>query len=448
MKVGVVTGSISRMAGGLFESVRAPTLLLEEKGIPQEVFGLKDRFSKEDSRNWSPLVPRTFSTLGPRFVGLSPHLKKALMDSDCELIHNHGIWLWLSGHVNSWHRRTKRPYIISPHGMVDPWALRNSWRKKRVARWLFEDRHLHEAACLRALCESEAEAMRAYGLRNPIAVIPNGVALPAQPGGRRPEVGGRTDSLSVSLSESDPSTENYLNFNLNLKRRSPRSAKKLLLFLSRLHPKKGLGELIEAWAKTPDRKGWTLVIAGWGDPAYEEGLKALARARGLRVEMGDGRWEMGGRPSYAPNLADSEGATEGEICFAGPAFEVEKDRLLAMADGFVLPSHSEGLPMVVLEAWSYGVPVVMTAACNLPEGFSQRAAMEVKLGKGDGVVPGLAEGLGQFLAMSREAREQMGGRGRRLVEEKFVWTDVADKFLAMYRWVLGETKNRPGFIQC
>ena len=119
-----------------------------------------------------------------------------------------------------------------------------------------------------------------------------------------------------------------------------------------------------------------------------------------------------------------------------------------MADGFVLPSHSEGLPMVVLEAWSYGVPVVMTAACNLPEGFSQRAAMEVKLGKGDGVVPGLAEGLGQFLAMSREAREQMGGRGRRLVEEKFVWTDVADKFLAMYRWVLGETAEKPEFVRC
>ena len=135
------------------------------------------------------------------------------------------------------------------------------------------------------------------------------------------------------------------------------------------------------------------------------------------------------------------------ICFAGPAFGAQKDRLLAMADGFVLPSHSEGLPMVVLEAWSYGVPVVMTAACNLPEGFSQRAAMEVKPGKGDGVVPGLAEGLGQFLEMSQEAREQMGGRGRRLVEEKFVWTDVADKFLAMYRWVLGATKERPGFIR-
>ena len=441
MKVGVVTGSVSQLGGGLLDCVRAPALELGRRGVEQKVFALRDRQTEKELPGWAPLRPEVFSALGPRSIGFSPGLRRALMKSGCDLVHTHGIFLWISGHVNDWHRKTGCPYIVSPHGMLDPWALRNSAWKKRIAARLFEDRHLHEAACLHALNEAEAEAMRAYGLRQPIAVIPNGVSFPR--GGKedgRWEMGdggcGKAESEKRN-SESNP------------------SAKKLLLFLGRLHPKKGLGELIEAWARTPGRKGWTLVIAGWGEPKYVERLRELARARGLRWEMGDGRWEMGnggeakaesGKRKAETSLSTisdlpSSNETEGEICFAGQAFGAEKERLLAAADGFVLPSHSEGMPVAVLEAWSHGVPVVMTAACNLPEGFAAGAALEVRLGTG------LAEGLERFTTMGEEERREMGRRGRKLVEERFTWEEVAGKFLEMYRWVLGHSTQKPGFVR-
>ena len=174
MKVGVVTGSVSQLGGGLLDCVRAPALEMARRGVKQKIFALRDQRTDQDLPGWMPLRPEVFSTLGPRSIGFSPGLRRALMESDVELMHSHGIFLWLSGHVNEWHRKTGKPYVVSPQGMLDPWALRNSAWKKRIAARLFEDRHLHGAACLHTLNEAEAEAMRAYGLRQPIAVIPNG----------------------------------------------------------------------------------------------------------------------------------------------------------------------------------------------------------------------------------------------------------------------------------
>src|SRR4030095_11103730 len=100
-------------------------------------------------------------------------------------------------------KRTGRPYLVHPHGMLDAWGLQNSGSKKLIAAWLYENQHLREAACLRALSEAETRSIRAYGLRNPICVIPSGVDLP---------------DLSAS--------------NANSESANP----KTLLYLGRLHP--------------------------------------------------------------------------------------------------------------------------------------------------------------------------------------------------------------------
>lgn len=272
-------------------------------------------------------------------------------------------------------RRARCPIVIAPHGMLDPWALRNSGWKKRIAAALYERAHLEHAACLHALCASEAQAIRDFGIRNPIAVIPNGVDLPDLSG------------APVSPPWAD---------------RVPQGAP-VLLFLGRLHPKKGLRPLIEAWAMAHEPE-WRLAIAGWDQGGHGAEIEALARARGVR---------------------DS-------ILLLGPLHGAQKAAAYRAAAGFVLPSFSEGLPMTILEAWSYGRPVLMTSACNLPEGFETGAALEIETNPAP-----LSERLRAFFRMAPDERSAIGGRGRKLVERSFAWPGIAEKMMSIYTWLTG-----------
>jgi poly(glycerol-phosphate) alpha-glucosyltransferase len=136
------------------------------------------------------------------------------------------------------------------------------------------------------------------------------------------------------------------------------------------------------------------------------------------------------------------------VIFWGPAFGKEKEALLRSAEGFVLPSLSEGLPMSVLEAWAYGLPVVMTPECNLPEGFASQAALEIRnastlhqatshspLATPTKLAPDW-DGLRGFLEMGEGERRSMGMRGRRLVEERFAWPKVAARMREIYESLL------------
>jgi len=294
-----------------------------------------------------------------------PRLAGALRSEGLELLHTHGLWMYASIASMRW-SGGRKPYIISPHGMLDSWALRNSAWKKKLAGWAYENRHLRGAACLHALNDAEARSIRDYGLRNPICIIPNGVELPDEfgRGSGRPKV---------------------------------------CLFLGRLHPKKGLAELIRAWAAVP-HDGWTLAIAGWGEAGYVAQLETLAASLGV----------------------------SGSVSFLGPRFGKEKHELLDTASAFVLPSFSEGLPMAVLEAWSYGLPVAMTPECNIPEGFEAGAAVRI-----EPTVDSVAAGLEKLFAMDDGRLRDMGTRGRRLVEKRFTWPRVAAEMIKVYEWVLG-----------
>src|SRR5262249_33235072 len=160
-----------------------------------------------------------------------------------------------SADVVAWSRGTK-PYVISPHGMLDPWAIANSAFKKRIARFLYEDRHLREAACIHALCTAEAAAIRAFGLRNPICIIPNGVEMPQ----------GAPKPAPVWLG-----TE---------------AGARVLLYLGRLHPKKNVHGLLRAFAHLKAGRGlgdWRLVVAGWDQGGYGAKLAVLANALALKT---------------------------------------------------------------------------------------------------------------------------------------------------------------------
>jgi len=378
VKIGFVVDSVSREAGGLFQSVRGLAKAVTCASASARVFGISDEQSAVDLQDWQPLSVQTFRPQW-RAWGYSNQLLPAMLDADLDILSTHGLWKYCSVASHRWHRRMVRPYIVHPHGMLESWALANAAWKKRVAALIYENQHLRDAACLRALCEAEAQSIHAYEMRNPICVIPNGVDLP--------------DLSETPALEAEVFAE----------------GRKVLLYLGRLHPKKNVANLIRAWKQTLNshssaRTSWVLAIAGWSQRRYE------AQLRQLTTDLG---------------LLDS-------VIFLGPRFGPEKNECYHASAAFIMPSLSEGLPMTVLEAWAHVKPVLMTPECNLPAGFAAGAALQI------GTAPEeIAAGLKQVIEMSDDDRRAMGSRGRNLAETKFSWPRIGEQMRSVYEWALG-----------
>jgi len=378
VKIGFVVDSVSREAGGLFQSVRGLAKAVTRASANARVFGISDKQSAIDLQDWQPLSVQTFR---PQWcaLGYSNRLLPAMLDAGLDILSTHGLWKYCSVASLQWHRRMARPYIVHPHGMLESWALQNATWKKGIAALLYENQHLRLAACLRALCEAEGQSVRAYGMRNPICVIPNGVDLP---------------DLSETLTpQARPFAE----------------GRKVLLYLGRLHPKKNVLNLIRAWKQILDshpstKSSWLLAIAGWSQGGYEAQLRQVATHLGLL----------------------------GSVTFLGPRFGTEKNECYRGCAAFIMPSLSEGLPMTVLEAWAYAKPVLMTPECNLPEGFAAGAAIRIGTGPDE-----IAAGLKQVVEMSDDDRRAMGNRGRNLVATTFSWPRIGEQMRSVYEWALG-----------
>ena len=417
MRIRFVTASVSRDAGGLFESVRrlAQATAIETHKVM--VFGVEDAHTGADIAAWSPLEVRVFKTVGPSRLSFAPLLCAGLLSSQGNLVLSHGLWRYTSKTTHTWHKQTGLPYIVNPHGMLDAWAIKNSRWKKRVAAFLYEGAHLRDAACIRALCESEAEAIRAYGLRNPICVIPNGIDLP------------------VEKAE-----------NGKQKAESRKEGRKLLLYLGRIHPKKGLVNLLRAWSDVQEHRcaeaqSWILAIAGWEEGGHEAELKGLATELGLswtdvRGQKADDKGpsaRITGLRDYGTTGQGPVVSGQSSVVFLGPQFGDDKAACYRDCDAFILPSLSEGLPMVILEAWAHAKPVLMTPECNLPEGFGAEAA--VRIGTD---VESIARVLAGFFRTPHSALRAMGEAGRSLVAKRFAWPEVGNEMRAVCAWVVGE----------
>jgi poly(glycerol-phosphate) alpha-glucosyltransferase len=276
--------------------------------------------------------------------------------------------------------------------MLDQWAINNSAWKKKVAAFLYERAALRKANCLQAFTMQEYKEIRQFGLQNPVCIIPNGVDIPQN-----------IDSLKTT----DPLWKNKIP-----------TGQKVLLYLGRIHPKKGLTNLFHAWNNAKSYAGnrfdnWNLVIAGWDQAGYEYELKILAESL---------------------NLTSS-------IHFIGPQFNEKKQLAFAHADGFILPSFSEGLPMAVLEAWAHGLPVLMTKHCNLAEGFESESALEIAANS-----QSISEGLVEFFSLCDDSRKTMGLRGRNLVARRFNWHHIAHEMHSVYKWILGAGQKPDNII--
>jgi glycosyltransferase involved in cell wall biosynthesis len=381
MRVAFVTVSLSRRAGGLFTSVRRLAQTLQrDQAIDIRVLGIRDEYTADDLAQWSPVNPIAFSPLRPLALSYSPDMARTLAELRPDLAHTQGIWMARSLITLRWARCTRRPYLVTPRGMLDPGALRLSRWKKRLAELLFEKGHLHEAACIHALSEEEGRSIRAYGVRNPICVVPNGIDLPEEAGGGQPPW------AATALENA-----------------------KVLLYMGRLHPKKGLPNLLRGWAAAracapgPSRS-WHLCIAGWDQEGH------VAELRRLRADL---------------EVRES-------VHLIGPQFGAAKDAALRRASAFILPSRSEGLPMAVLEAFAYRLPVLMTPACNLEPGFSAGAALRI-----DPEPASIADGLECLFELNRSDATAMGVAGRKLVETRYCWKEIGAQMRAVYDWILG-----------
>lgn len=408
LKVGTVTSSLSRNAGGLFHSVRSLSATLSAlPRVEVKTHGIEDSYAAEDVNVWSPLQLGLHPRRGPfaKSLAQAPGLYPALLEGNYDLLHTHGIWQWPSIAVSQWHTTTGRPYLISPRGMLDPWAVSQSVWKKKLAGFLFEHRHLRNAHSLHALCASEADSMRAFGLKNPICVIPNGINLPEESNGQ---------GFYAMDSAGEPPPGGI----------KAKCGKKILLFLGRLHRKKGLVNALRAWSTHAKSEDWQFVIAGWDQGRHEVELKQLCDDLFVTYAQ-----------TPAAEFTDSQQLTtdnSASVIFVGPAFGDTKNALLRQASAFILPSFSEGLPMSVLEAWSYRLPVLMTEHCNIPEGFAAEAAIRINTD-----IESITEGLRSLLSAPSSSLTTMGAAGRTLVEQQFTWPSITTQMKQVYDWALG-----------
>jgi poly(glycerol-phosphate) alpha-glucosyltransferase len=381
MKVIVYTYSVSRYAGGLFESVSGLYVNPVFRNTNIQIYAYRDAGIPVDLYKWEDLPVSIYPH--QNVFGYSGRIRKAILESQGDILHVHGLWRYPHAFIYTWRKKTGKPAVVSPRGMLDPYIIkRQGYIKQLVGKLLFANKAFKAVTCYHALCRKELEDIRAYGLKAPVAIIPNAVHLPILP---------------VKSTHTDE--------------------KKHLLYLGRLHPKKGIDILIAAIALINQEcqgllKEWIVDIVGWGSEKYLKKLRLIVEKYQLQ--------EI--------------------ILFHGGLFDEEKRKMYSRADAYTLPSHGEGLPMTVLEAWSYSLPVIMTPYCHIPEGFATKSAIQV-----DNTVASVKEGILQLFNMPEEVRINMGKNGRRLVEEQFTWEVAAQKILRLYDWLLNGGE-KPEFV--
>jgi glycosyltransferase involved in cell wall biosynthesis len=226
-------------------------------------------------------------------------LNKDFSSLNIDVFHGHGIWKLPVHQMAAFARKHKIPYLLSPHGMLEPWALSHKFLKKQFALTAFQKKDLNDAFCIHVTSMEEMSNLRRLGLKPPIALIPNGIDL-------KP-------------------------FNSS---RLTTSTKYKVLFLSRIHKVKGIENLLYAWSLLPDhvKANSELDIVGMGEESYRKHLIGLINSLDL----------------------------DSNVRFLGPLFGEMKYEILRNADIFVLPTFSENFGMVVTEALASGVPVITT----------------------------------------------------------------------------------------
>ena len=320
-------------------------------------------------------------------------LESLIKQEKFDVIHGQCIWEPLFHQMRVLADKYHIPFILTPRGTLEPWSLRQSKWKKKIARWLYQDNDLRRCACIYATAELEAQHIRELGFNNPICIIPNGIETEGYPC--------RTDKSIV---------------------------KKQILFLSRVHPKKGIEFLVDAFARLHNEfQDWSVVIVGNGEDDYRQSLRNRVRGLGL----------------------------EGCISILNPVFGKAKMQLYQESSIFCLPSYSENFGMVIAEALSCGVPAITTNGTPWQLLNGDVSTMGARLDcLGDNKRTGwcielsvekLEKTLREAMMMSSDELYEMGQRGSVLVNSNFNYRSVAKMNKTLYEWVINKGK-KPDFI--
>jgi glycosyltransferase involved in cell wall biosynthesis len=245
LRIGLVTAAASRLGGGVFEAVAAQAALIRKLGGEAPVFALADRHSEEDAHRFAGSALVHCPVSGPAGLGYAPQLLPGLLAAELDCLHLHGIWMYPSRAAMLWARATGLPYLISPHGMLDPNTTQRRPWKKWLGRIAYERASWRAASVFHALTATEAANIRSEAGAVPLAVIPNAGPQPGPPllGPRAP----------------------------------------LVVFLGRIHAVKNLPALVEGWRQARLPAAARLVIAGWGEPAEVARLEARIAQAGPSV---------------------------------------------------------------------------------------------------------------------------------------------------------------------
>ena len=307
---------------------------------------------------------------GPHRLGFSPGMRRWLrataLSGHVDIIHDHSLWMMPNVYAGWATRRTKCRLVVSPRGTLSEWALGRSARVKRVFWSLLQGPALRHVACFHATADTELEDIRRAGFLQPVSIIPNGVDVPAP----EPKLSG---------------------------------GRRRLLFLGRIHPKKGVDLLLLAWRAVSQRfPDWDLYIAGPDNGGYPPRMQTLAAELKLQ-----------------------------RIEFCGSVYGEEKLRAYREADLFVLPTHSENFGMTVAEALAAGTPAIVTRGAPWGRLEEHGAGWWIEIG-----VDPLVACLEEALSRPRNELAARGIRGREWVRQEFSWGRVGAMMDQTYQWLL------------
>lgn len=298
-------------------------------------------------------------------MGMKKEWLRVLDEVKPDVVHVNCCWMPEIALAQRWAQKHGYKVVLTPHGMLEPWIMqRHYWTKKVPAIWLFQRKAVKRADCIHATAESERQNLLNLGWNDKIQVIANGI-----------------DVDGVEMKKSWKRNKN-------------------ILFLSRVHVKKGINFLIEAVAALKDEfTDYTINIAGEGEETYINELKKLAKRLGIGHQVN----------------------------FVGGVYGDKKWELFRQADLFVLPTHSENFGIVVAEALACGTPVITTKGTpwQILEEFHCGWWTEV------GTNP-TTKALQSFLSMTDDDLEHMGRNGRKLVVEIYSAKGVAMQMVEMY----------------